>query len=129
MSSKLQILLPLFEKVVAKLSDVLKQEKTEYIRDSAIQRFECTFELAWKTLKAYLEEQGVLVYSPRDSLRGAFQSGLINEDPNWLKTIELRNLTSHTYNESTTDEIYSALPDILALYESLVTSLKDRLSV
>ena len=126
MSSKLEVLLPLFERAVGKLSDALNQEKNEYIRDSAIQRFEFTFELAWKTMKAYLEEQGIRVYSPRESLKGAFQSGLINDDPNWLRTIELRNLTTHTYNESIADEIYGALPAILVLYAGLLVKLKNR---
>src|SRR3989337_3793326 len=105
MSSKFQAILHQFERAVGKFSDVLEQEKNEYIRDSAIQRFEFTFELAWKTLKAFLEEQGITVYSPRDSLRSAFQIGLIGETPAWLGMIELRNLTSHTYNEAIAGEI------------------------
>ncbi|MGB3940172.1 MAG: HI0074 family nucleotidyltransferase substrate-binding subunit [Candidatus Manganitrophaceae bacterium] len=128
MSSKFENLFPLLERAVGKLSDALKQEKNEYIRDSAIQRFEFTFELAWKTLKASLEEEGVRVYSPRESLKGAFQAGLIDETPIWFKTIELRNLTSHTYNESVADQIYDALPEILVLYQDLLQKLKKRAS-
>ncbi|MDO8445722.1 MAG: nucleotidyltransferase substrate binding protein [Deltaproteobacteria bacterium] len=126
MSSKFQATLHHFERAVGKLSDVLEQEKNEYIRDSAIQRFEFTFELAWKTLKAFLEEQGITVYSPRDSFKGAFQTGLIDEEPTWLETIELRNLTTHTYNESTAEAIYDALPRVLVLYKKLLESLKAR---
>ena len=126
MSSKFHAILHQFERAVGKFSNVLEQEKNEYIRDSAIQRFEFTFELAWKTLKAFLEEQGITVYSPRDSFKGAFQTGLIDEDPTWLETIELRNLTTHTYNESTAEEIYDALPRILVLYKKLLESLKTR---
>lgn len=126
MSNKFQAILQQFERAVGKFSDVLEQEKNEYMRDSAIQRFEFTFELAWKTLKAFLEEQGITVYSPRDSFKGAFQVGLIDEEPTWLETIELRNLTTHTYNESTAEEIYDALPRILVLYKKLLESLKAR---
>ena len=126
MSSKLQILVRQFERAVGKLSNVLEQEKNEYIRDSAIQRFEFTFELAWKTVKAFLEEQGIIVYSPRDSLKSAFQTGLTEEDPDWLGMIELRNLTSHTYNELVAEEIYRALPRMLTLYKDLLRELKKR---
>lgn len=126
MSNKFQAILQQFERAVGKLSDVLEQEKNEYIRDSAIQRFEFTFELAWKTLKAFLEEQGITVYSPRDSFKGAFQLGLLDEETTWLEMIELRNLTTHTYNESTAEEIYAALPRILVLYKKLLESLKAR---
>lgn len=126
MSNKFQAILQQFERAVGKFSDVLEQEKNEYMRDSAIQRFEFTFELAWKTLKAFLEEQGITVYSPRDSFKGAFQVGLLDEETTWLETIELRNLTTHTYNESTAEEIYAALPRILVLYKKLLESLKAR---
>lgn len=126
MSSKLQSLLEQFERVVGRLADALEKEKDEYIRDSAIQRFEFTFELSWKTMKAFLEEQGITVYSPRDSIRSAFQVGLIEEDPDWLETIELRNLTSHTYNEATAEEIYEKLPKTLTLYRLLLNKLKER---
>jgi len=126
MSNKFQAILQQFERAVGKFSDVLEQEKNEYMRDSAIQRFEFTFELAWKTLKAFLEEQGITVYSPRDSFKGAFQLGLMDEETTWLEMIELRNLTTHTYNESTAEEIYDALPRILVLYKKLLESLKSR---
>lgn len=126
MSGKLQNLILQFEKAVVKFTDVLKQEKNEYIRDSAIQRFEFTFELSWKAMKAYLEEQGIIVYAPRDSIKGAFQAGLIEDDSVWLEMIELRNLTSHTYNESTAEEIYSALPDTLESFQKLLHSLKQK---
>ena len=126
MSSKFQAILQQFERAVGKFSDVLEQEKNEYMRDSAIQRFEFTFELAWKTLKAFLELQGITVYSPRDSFKGAFQLGLLDEETTWLEMIELRNLTTHTYNESTAEEIYDALPRILVLYKKLLENLKAR---
>ncbi len=124
MNSKLNILLPLLERAVDKLADVLRQERNEYVRDSAIQRFEFTFELMWKTLKAHLEGQGVIVYSPRESIKGAYQIGLIEEDATWLQMIELRNLTTHTYNEEIADRIYEALPGILASYRSLLIKLQ-----
>lgn len=126
MNGKLKNLVLQFEKAVVKLSDVLKQEKNEYIRDSAIQRFEFTFELAWKAMKGFLEEQGIVVYSPRESVKGAFQAGLIEEDSAWLEMIELRNLTSHTYNESTAEEIYDALPGVLERCRELLNSLKEK---
>ncbi len=56
MSNKLQNLVCQFERAVDRISDALAQERNDYIRDAAIQRFEFTFELAWKTLKAFLEE-------------------------------------------------------------------------
>lgn len=66
-----------------------------------IQAFEFTHELAWKVLKDYLEYQGIVdLVGSRDASRSAFQNGLIDDGDAWMKMIEARNLTSHTYNLS-----------------------------
>ncbi len=71
-----------------RLEDVLNQPKDEYIRDSAIKRFELCFELCWKTLKDYLYKQGVVCKSPRACFREAFSLGLIEDEEEWLTIIE-----------------------------------------
>ena len=70
-----------------------------------IQFFEVCFELAWKILKDYLESQGFVTKFPRDTLKQAFQSNLIEDGHAWMKALEDRNLTSHTYDEEETDKI------------------------
>lgn len=94
-----------------RLDDVLRQPFDEYIRDSAIQRFEFTFELFWKTLKTRCAIDGIVVHSPRESLRGAFSLGLFEDDGRALAMLEDRNRTSHTYNVETAEDIYSRLED------------------
>lgn len=69
-----------FAKATDKLADALARPKDEFLRDSAIQRFEFTFELAWKTLKVCLELEGLEARSPRASIREAFAIGLLDED-------------------------------------------------
>ncbi len=64
-----------------------------------IQAFEFTHELAWKVIKDYLEYQGIVdIVGSRDASRLAFQNGLVEDGDAWMKMIEARNLTSHTYN-------------------------------
>ncbi|MBI4000729.1 MAG: nucleotidyltransferase substrate binding protein [Nitrospira defluvii] len=104
----------------------MAQPVDEFVRDSAIQRFECTFELLWKSLKTYAEEAGVEVFSPRDSLRTGFQLGIIQERQEWFRMLEDRNLTSHTYNEATAESIYSHLRGYLELVRSALDELKKR---
>ena len=41
-----------------RLDDALAQPKTEWTRDSAIHRFEFTFELAWKAVRCLSAERG-----------------------------------------------------------------------
>ncbi len=111
-------------RAVKRLADALAQPKNEFIRDSAIQRFAFTFELTWKVLKRYLAVLGVEVRSPRDAIRGAFEQGLIPDDPVWLSMIELRNLTSHTYDEKVAERIFAELPACLQRLQSLVAQLE-----
>ena len=71
-----------------------------------IQGFEYTHELAWKTLKDFIEAQGtVKIYGSKDAAREAFQLGLIADGDIWMEMINSRNKTSHTYNEDTAAEI------------------------
>jgi nucleotidyltransferase substrate binding protein (TIGR01987 family) len=77
-----------------------------------IQAFEYTHELAWKTLKDFLESRGEQdLYGSKDSSRAAFKAGLIANGSVWMEMIESRNLTSHTYNEATAAAIAGAVSD------------------
>ena len=65
-----------------------------------------SFELAWKTMKDYLEEQGFIdIKSPRDTIKKAFETELVADGAGWLKALVDRNLTSHTYEEETAIEV------------------------
>ena len=113
-----------FEKTVTRLGEVLKLEKTDINRDSAIKRFELCFDLAWKSFKAYAKNQGLECYSPRECFKTAFQLKLIEHDKEWLEMIEDRNRTAHLYNEAQANEVYSSFPNYLKLFEGLLNTLK-----
>jgi len=74
---------------------------SETERAGIIQFYEIAFELAWKTLKDLLTEEGFIVKSPRDAIKIAFQAGYIMDGHTWLEALEDRNLTVHTYDEDT----------------------------
>jgi nucleotidyltransferase substrate binding protein (TIGR01987 family) len=126
MNDSLANLLSLLEAALHRLDNALAQPPNEYVRDSAIQRFEFTFELLWKSLKAFSADAGVRVFSPKESLRSAFQLGVIAEEPLWLQMLEDRNLTSHTYNLATAEAIYSHLRDYARLIHAALAELKKR---
>ncbi|MYC95876.1 MAG: nucleotidyltransferase [Caldilineaceae bacterium SB0661_bin_32] len=91
-----------------------------------IQCFEYTHELAWKTLKDFLEARGVReLYGSRDSTRAAFVANLIENGETWMEMIQSRNLTTHTYNEATAAQIVAA---ILAKYFVEFQKLQARLA-
>lgn len=76
-------------------------------RDGLIQRFEFTVELAWKSLKEYLEDQGTVlgIASPRGVLKEAYAAGVITDAETWNRIIEARNITSHVYDEKTAQTV------------------------
>lgn len=75
------------------------EDPSDAERAGLIQFFEMSFELAWKVLKDYLEEEGFNVASPREAVKQAFQAGLIREGHIWMEALKDRNLTVHTYEE------------------------------
>lgn len=76
-------------------------------KQGLIQAFEYTHELAWKIMKNFLEYRGVTeqIYGSRDATRQAFSYNIIENGDTWMHMIKSRNLTSHTYDEDTVEEI------------------------
>jgi len=70
-------------------------------QEGLIQRFEYSFELAWETMKDFLESRGVDAVFPRDVIKAGFSTGLLANGELWLEMLEGRNRLSHTYNEET----------------------------
>ncbi|MFZ4077404.1 MAG: HI0074 family nucleotidyltransferase substrate-binding subunit [Legionellaceae bacterium] len=115
-----------FNRALQKLDEALREPASEYIRDAAIQRFEFTYELAWKTLKAYLSSQDIVVLSPKETLQVAYQQGLLQDANAWSELHMKRNLTSHTYDEVLAEEIYNYLKaEGLSLFITLKNTLEQ----
>jgi nucleotidyltransferase substrate binding protein (TIGR01987 family) len=106
-----KLILTSFQKALEPLEAVLRLPKDDIVRDAAIQRAKCTYELAWKMIKRHLTWVGV---SNVDSLtrRSLFSEaariGLILDAEVWLGCHEARNLTSHAYDEVRAEEVYVA---------------------
>ncbi|WP_447975541.1 nucleotidyltransferase substrate binding protein [Nitrospira sp. Kam-Ns4a] len=112
-----------FGRALGKLKEALAEPPSELTRDAASKRFEFTFELAWKAVQRCLREEGIQCRSPRGCLREAFTFGLIADDPRWITMIEDRNLTSHTYDETTAQKVFAGLSEYVPLLEQLHQSL------
>jgi len=116
-----------FEKSVQRFDEILKEEKSIKNRDSAIKRFEFTIELAWKCSQKFLRDQEIICRSPKECLKEAFKFGLVKDDPRWIEALEDRNLTVHTYDESTADDVYSRLPNYLEIFNFLKNRIKEEM--
>ena len=89
-----------YKKTIGHLENGLNLGELDiFQRAGLIQFFEMSFELAWKLLKDFLEEQGFQdVKSPRMAIKKAFEIGLIENGHAWLELLMDRNLTAHTYD-------------------------------
>lgn len=117
------------QNALRQLAESAKLPETDIVRDSTIQRFEFTFELAWKALQLYLENQGLESGSPRQAVKNAFQLGILRDEREsdlWFKMLDDRNLTSHTYKEELAEAIYGR---IISIHYPLLQTLSERLQV
>lgn len=112
-----------FKDAIGNLEEVMRVEKSDISRDSAIKRFEICFDLAWKSIKIYAKSQGLECYSPRKCFKTAFQLRLIEDEEKWVRMIEDRNLAAHIYSETKADEIYLRLGE----YADIFKKLKEKL--
>ena len=96
------------------------EELDDLSREGLIQRFEYTFELAWKTLKDYNESQGFITGTPRETLKQAFQANILDNGEIWMEMLDKRNLMAHTYEENTFRQV---LEDIRLKYFEQIESM------
>jgi nucleotidyltransferase substrate binding protein (TIGR01987 family) len=83
-----------------------ERDLNEMEEQGLVQGFEFTFELSWKLLKDYLETKGFKdFHGSKDTFKLAFQEGLISDGETWMKMIDTRNRSSHTYEENIAKEI------------------------
>ena len=119
-----------FEKSYLLLKDTLENipELSEAERAGLIQFFEITFELAWKLMRDYLQEQGFVLNSPKEAIKQAFQSEIIKDGHAWIDAFQDRNLTVHTYQEETAIEVEKKIrEDYFQLLKNLHLYFKGKI--
>ena len=110
---------------------VLSQQRalSNLEKQGVIQAFEFTHELAWKMLKDYLEDQGNQnVKGSKDATREAFKVALIADGEQWMAMIQSRNISSHTYNQDTAEQLVDAIVEqYFPLFVALQTEMQKYL--
>ena len=98
---------------ISRLEEAIEDSKKielSTLKDGVIQRFEFSIELSWKILKIYLNEEGIEnIATPKSTIRESFKVGIVKNVDTWLEMIDDRNLTSHIYNQSLADDIYTRI--------------------
>jgi nucleotidyltransferase substrate binding protein (TIGR01987 family) len=93
----------------------LARETTQLEKEGTIQRFEYTWELAWKTMKDYLEHTGIILetVTPSSTIKAAFAANIIQNGDIWMQALDARNLMSHVYEFKSFNQV---IADISAKY-------------
>jgi len=107
------------------ISAVEKPNLSRLEKEGLIQRFEYTFELAWKTLRDYMRFGGVETDLPRDVIKEAFANGLIKDGQTWIDMLDKRNLMSHVYDESAFEAVHAK---VIGEYCQAIRQLHDFLT-
>jgi nucleotidyltransferase substrate binding protein (TIGR01987 family) len=113
------------KRAIVRLKEALALPKDDIVRDSVIHRFEFTVELSWKVLQRDLAASGISeMLSPKNTFREAAKLALIDDVEAWLRFVDARNLSSHTYKESLAEEVYASAAQIPPHADALVKSLE-----
>ena len=115
-----------FKRAVDRLAEALEAPASVIARDAAIQRFEFCVELAWRSIRERARPEGFLCRSPKECLRAAFQCGWIADEDAWVRMLEDRNRTSHTYDEELAERVHANLAGYLPALRALIVALDDR---
>jgi nucleotidyltransferase substrate binding protein (TIGR01987 family) len=119
-----------YQKAFAQLNEFIHQESLNKLEERGlIKAFEYTYELAWNTMKDFLEYQGEIdIPGFRDAIRKSFTRGVISDGDVWLDMLQARNRTSHTYNEETARDIIDSIHrDYFPVLEKYLNDMKRRL--
>jgi nucleotidyltransferase substrate binding protein (TIGR01987 family) len=121
-----------FERAFLLLREAFEQHPagmSDLEKEGVIQRFEYTFELAWKTLKDYLIYSGMAFdqITPRSVIKQAFAAKIVEDGHTWMDMLEQRNLMSHTYDSATFDWVFANIAQrYLAALEQVLMWLKEK---
>jgi nucleotidyltransferase substrate binding protein (TIGR01987 family) len=113
-----------FSQLLAASTLAQQRSLSELEQQGLIQAFEFTHELAWNTLKDFLQARGTInLFGSRDATREAFAAGLIDDGKVWMAMIQSRNQTTHTYDQSTANQIAQS---IVSSYVAAFTNFQKR---
>jgi nucleotidyltransferase substrate binding protein (TIGR01987 family) len=114
-----------FDDILGRFGEALALPAGDIVRDSAILRFELTFEVAWKLCQCLVREQGLEANSPRQAFQQAFTLGWIGDEEVWAAIVRARNLAVHVYRQEHAEALYLELPHFHVAFQELQRSLRD----
>lgn len=102
------------------------EAKSDLEIDGMIQRFEFTYELLWKLLKLYLEQEGIIAKTPRECFKEAYRLGLLTNEEKSLKMIDDRNMSVHLYDRTSSRDIFQRIKiDYVRIFQEILARMSE----
>ncbi len=117
------------ERALATLEEALAEPLTALVRDASIQRFEYTFELAWKLFRKVAKIEGLEAGSPRQAIRAAYSLGIVGDPDLWFELLHDRNRTAHTYSSRTAEQVYESATRLPPRLREAMGRIRERYGV
>jgi nucleotidyltransferase substrate binding protein (TIGR01987 family) len=116
-----------FTNALKALEEAVSEATSDLEIDGAIQRFEFTYELFWKLLRAYLQRQGIIVNTPKECFKEAYKLGILQDEETALRVVDDRNLTTHLYDKATSREVFGRIKSVyVKLYTEALGRIRAR---
>jgi len=118
-------------KLYTKIKDTSTPAESELLRDGVIQRFEYTFELAWKSLRRYFRMyafESIETMTNRQVFRKAAELGLITNVEAWFEYLLDRNQTSHVYDDEIAKDVFESIRPFITDVKILLQNLQNNLA-
>ncbi|MCC5790477.1 MAG: nucleotidyltransferase substrate binding protein [Opitutales bacterium] len=115
-----------FDHILAQFEEAMgipASQRNSRDRDSAILRFELSYEVCWKLLQRLVRAEGYESNGPRSALEKAFALGWIQDEAIWYDIIKDRNTAVHVYREDWAQALFDRLPAYLIAFRHLRAAL------
>lgn len=123
---KLELFLKAYTALEKGIVEYNNNPNSEVMKAGIIKMYEFTWELSWKTLKEFIEDQNIeFLPSPRQTIKEAYQLNLLENDETWMSILDDRNVMNHTYDQMKADVL---VPKIINEYFDSFKVLKEKLT-
>ena len=116
-------ILPHFDWSLQRLDEMIHQEKSDYFRDAALDRFGLTFDLALKSLRAFADEQGVVKNSTGEYFDWAGGNNWFGEGEDWVEIVTFYDQVKQGEKGGHAEHVYSRLEHFYGLFKNLFDNL------
>ncbi len=120
----LDILLTHFKWTIDRFEEILKNEKNDYYRDAALQRFSFTCDMAMKCIGSLAVEQGVTCKTFQECIEWSVEKNWLGENTPWKELIESYSRAAQKLKGESAELEYEKLESHCLLLKNIYLQLE-----